>query len=154
MPPQPGTYALIFSAARKGQIAIGKIGTLQLQPGFYVYAGSAFGPGGLKARIRHHCSKAARPHWHIDFLASTLALKEIWYTCDPVHREHLWADTIANTRGASAPFAGFGSSDCRCQSHLFFFRSKPGSKNFRRKIHSNIDGHARIHCQKFELNFL
>ena len=147
MPLLPGTYALIFSTSRKGQIAIGKIGTLRLQPGFYVYVGSAFGPGGLKARISHHCRKAALPHWHIDYLASALTLREIWYTCDPVHREHQWATIISNLRGGSVPLAGFGSSDCRCNSHLFFFKSKPGSKNFRRKIHSNIASHARIHCQ-------
>ena len=142
-----GTYALILSTSRKGQIAIGRIGTLLLQPGFYVYVGSAFGPGGLKARIRHHCRKATRPHWHIDYLASELALKEIWYTCDPVHREHQWATIFLNTRGGSVPLAGFGSSDCRCNTHLFFFNSKPGNKNFRRKSLAQTDGHSRIHCQ-------
>ena len=143
----PGTYALIFSASRKGKLSIGKIGTLELKLGIYIYIGSAFGPGGLKARIRHHCRKAVRPHWHIDHLASALALKEIWYTCDPIHREHQWATMIANIRGGSLPLAGFGSSDCRCKSHLFFFNSKPGSKNFRRKALAHIDGHSRIHCQ-------
>ena len=143
----PGTYALIFSAARKGQLAVGKIGTLQVQPGFHVYVGSAFGPGGLKARIRHHSRRAAHPHWHIDYLSSALELKEIWYTCDPVHREHQWATIISNTRGSSAPLAGFGSSDCRCNTHLSFFKSKPGSKNIRRIIHTHIEGHAIIHRQ-------
>ena len=146
---RPGTYALILSASHKKFIAIGKLGYLQLQSGFYIYIGSAFGPGGLKARIAHHCRKPARPHWHIDYLASTIALKEIWYTFDPVHREHQWAYTISNIRGASVPLTGFGSSDCRCRSHLFFFKSMPGNYNFRRKIHSKIDGHARIYCQKY-----
>ena len=143
----PGTYALIFSSTRKRQITVGKIGTLRLQPGFYVYVGSAFGPGGLKARIRHHSRRAAHPHWHIDYLSSALELKEIWYTCDPVHREHQWATIISNTRGSSAPLAGFGSSDCRCNTHLSFFKSKPGSKNIRRIIHTHIEGHAIIHRQ-------
>ena len=145
----PGTYALLLSASRKGIITVGKIGTLQLQPGFYVYIGSAFGPGGLKARIGHHCKNTAHPHWHIDYLTSALTLKEIWYTGDPVRREHQWAETISIIRGASVPLIGFGSSDCRCQSHLYFFKSKPGSKHFRRKIQSNIDGHSRIYGQKF-----
>ena len=143
----PGTYALIFSSTRKRQITVGKIGTLRLQPGFYVYVGSAFGPGGLKARIRHHSRRAAHPHWHIDYLSSSLELKEIWYTCDPVHREHQWATIISNTRGSSAPLAGFGSSDCHCNTHLSFFKSKPGSKNIRRIIHTHIEGHAIIHRQ-------
>jgi Uri superfamily endonuclease len=143
----PGTYALIFSASQKAQITIGRIGTLHLEPGFYIYVGSAFGPGGLKARIAHHCRKPTRPHWHIDFLTPAIMLKEIWHTCDPAHREHQWAAALSGIRGASVPLAGFGSSDCRCQSHLFYFRSKPGNKNFRRKIHSNIVDHDRIHCR-------
>jgi Uri superfamily endonuclease len=47
---QTGTYALIFSAFHKRQPEIGKLGTLELKPGFYIYVGSAFGSGGLKAR--------------------------------------------------------------------------------------------------------
>lgn len=148
MPPQPGTYALIFSAARNGQIAIGKIGTLQLKPGFYIYVGSAFGPGGLKARIRHHNRKTARPHWHIDYLASNLKLKEIWYTCDSVHREHQWATILSCTRGASMPLTGFGSSDCRCKSHLFFRNARPSISTLRRSIYGGIENHARILIEK------
>ncbi len=144
----PGTYALIFSASRKGRLSIGKIGTLELKPGFYIYVGSAFGPGGLRARISHHCRKAARPHWHIDHMASALALKEIWYTCDPIHREHQWATMIANIRGGSLPLAGFGSSDCRCKSHLFFRNARPSIKSFRRKIHGRIENHAKIILEK------
>jgi len=147
MHPRPGTYALVFTAKRKKRLVIGKLGAFNLQPGCYVYVGSAFGPGGLKARIGHHRKSSSRRHWHIDYLTSALDLKEIWYTCDPIHREHQWATIIANTRGGSAPLAGFGSSDCRCNTHLFFFKSKPGSKNFRRKALAQIDGHSRIHCQ-------
>ena len=54
MHPLPGTYALVFRAKRKRRLIIGKLGTLNLQPGCYVYVGSAFGPDGLKARIGHH----------------------------------------------------------------------------------------------------
>jgi Uri superfamily endonuclease len=54
MSPRQGTYALVFTAKRKKRLIIGKLGTLTLQPGYYVYVGSAFGPGGLKARIGHH----------------------------------------------------------------------------------------------------
>ena len=146
----PGTYALIFSASRKRLITVGKIGPLQIQPGFYLYVGSAFGPGGLKARIAHHCRKATRPHWHIDYLAPALMLEEIWYTCDPFHREHQWADTFANTMRASVPLAGFGSSDCRCRAHLFVFKMRPVIKTFRRKIQAGTDKHGNVLIQKIK----
>lgn len=148
MHPLPGTYALIFSAYRKSQLKIGKLGALQLKPGFYIYAGSAFGPGGLKARIAHHGRKAVRPHWHIDYLGYYLDLTEIWYTYDPVHREHQWAQTLSSTRGATAPLAGFGSSDCRCRAHLFFRNSRPSIKTFRRKICASTKNHGKIYLEK------
>ena len=52
--PKPGTYALILSCSTDFGIQIGRLGTMRLQPGYYVYLGSALGPGGLRARIAHH----------------------------------------------------------------------------------------------------
>jgi len=51
---EPGTYALILVAEEQQSAEIGKLGALDVQPGFYVYVGSARGPGGLKARIARH----------------------------------------------------------------------------------------------------
>ncbi len=144
MYPQPGTYALIFSACLKCQPVIGRLGLLDLKPGFYMYVGSAFGPGGLKARIAHHRRIADRPHWHIDYLSPFLELNELWYTYDPVRREHQWAQIIADTWGVSVPLNKFGSSDCRCQSHLFFRKARPSINTFRKKIHANIRNHDKI----------
>ena len=145
----PGTYALIFLSSRERQLTIGKLGTLQLKPGFYIYIGSAFGPGGLKARIAHHCKKARRPHWHIDYLGSFLHLTEIWYTYDPVHREHQWAQILSATRGSSVALAGFGSSDCRCKAHLFFRNSRPSIKTFRRKTCAGTKNHGKVLSEEF-----
>jgi Uri superfamily endonuclease len=139
----PGTYALIFSACHKRQPEIGKLGIFELKPGFYIYVGSAFGPGGLKARIDHHRKRAGRPHWHIDYLGPFLKLIEIWYTYDPVHREHQWAKLISNIRGTSVPLVGFGSSDCRCKSHLFFRNARPSIRTFRQKIYASIENYAK-----------
>jgi Uri superfamily endonuclease len=147
--PIAGTYALVFTAKRKKRLIIGKLGTLNLQPGYYVYVGSAFGPGGLRARIGHHCNKADRKHWHIDYLSEHLAPIEVWYTHDPTRREHHWSERLSHTRGVAIPLAGFGSSDCHCISHLYFFSSRPSGNYFRRKIHSSIADHARIFIKKF-----
>jgi Uri superfamily endonuclease len=144
MTPLPGTYALIFLSSSKSHHKIGKLGILKLKPGFFIYVGSAFGPGGLKARIAHHCRRAVRPHWHIDYLSPLLELNEIWYTCDPVQREHQWANILFNISRASIPLAEFGSSDCQCPSHLVFFNSKPSIKTFRRKIYEHIENHAKV----------
>ena len=129
-PTQPGTYALVLACHATGAISIGRLGVLNLRSAFYVYIGSAFGPGGLASRIQHHHRIAARPHWHIDYLRAVCALVEVWFTTDVVHREHAWAKAVGGMPGALVPLPGFGSSDCECQSHLFFFKGMPPRNTF------------------------
>jgi Uri superfamily endonuclease len=134
MTPQPGTYALILASTKTAPIRVGKLGSLQLQPGFYVYTGSAHGPGGLRARLAHHLKPTARPHWHIDYLRANTNPEEVWYCCGLGLWEHRWAQCLGLQQGASVPLTGFGSSDCRCETHLYFFGSRPSRAAFARSL--------------------
>lgn len=58
---KPRTYALVFASSTAASIRVGKFGSLRLQPGFYVYVGSAHGPSGLRARLAHHLNPSIRP---------------------------------------------------------------------------------------------
>lgn len=127
---RPGTYALVLSSASDAVIRVGRLGDLRLQPGFYVYVGSAQGPGGVRARLAHHMRHAEHPHWHIDYLRQHTTLEEIWFCYDRKSREHAWARCFAGMRGVSVPLAGFGSSDCDCETHLFFFKRRPARARF------------------------
>ena len=144
---RPGTYTLILSSSIEKPVSIGKLGILHLNPGFYVYIGSAFGPGGLKARLKHHINPSGRPHWHIDYLSPILKISKIWHTYDQIRREHHWAQIHAQTKRAIQPLSGFGSSDCRCGSHLFYYQTMPSGRNFRRKIRAKYDNHARFRIE-------
>jgi Uri superfamily endonuclease len=134
MTSQPGTYALVLASRAIHPVPIGRLGTLSLQPGFYVYVGSAFGPGGLAARLRHHQQISPRPHWHIDYLRPACDLVEVWFTTETVHREHSWAKAVARMPGAEVPMPGFGSSDCQCAAHLFWLKQRPSLKTFRAHV--------------------
>lgn len=123
--PQPGTYALVLTPRGTGTIRIGQLGGLQLQPGFYVYVGSAFGPGGIRARLTHHLHPSPRPHWHIDYLKAHANVAEVWCCYARRSLEHKWARKLGMQPGASIPLAGFGSTDCNCESHLYFFPNCP-----------------------------
>ena len=149
LPSLPGTYALLLRSNAEQDLQVGSLGNQKLLPGFFVYVGSAFGPGGLKARIGHHRHTFSRPHWHIDYLNEYLSPAEVWYTYDATHREDHWSQVLAVARGASIPLPGFGSSDCRCISPLYFFPARPSSNYFRRKVHAGADDHARIFVEKF-----
>jgi len=86
-------------------------------PGWYAYAGSANGPGGLRARLARHLRKDKRPHWHVDPL--TMAAARIAAFALPSAVECELADRLAASGAFRHVGGGFGSSDCRrCPSHL------------------------------------
>ena len=116
LPAEPGAYALTFSVDVPLALPIATLGTPALDPGLYVYAGSAFGPGGIRARVGRHLRADKKPHWHIDHLSSRAACIDV--KTYPGGREcRLVADLLAS--GATIPLPGFGSSDCRdCEAHL------------------------------------
>ena len=140
----PGTYALIFNPKSERSIKVGKLGMLRVQDGYYIYVGSAFGPGGLRARIAHHKRKSHRARWHIDYLRAAAQICEVWYTYDPKHREHQWAETLSTTKAGMIPFPGFGSSDCSCAAHLYYFKSRPTIASFRRRLRTKFENHEKI----------
>jgi len=130
MKPGSGTYALILFCPGNKLIRIGRLGVLGLRRGFYIYVGSALGPGGLRARVAHHKKVSRRPHWHIDYLRPHTRLDRVWSFYGRARREHRWARLIRALKGASVPMPGFGSSDCCCVTHLFFFTTRPSFKEF------------------------
>ena len=146
----PGTYALLLSAASDELVQIGRLGQLHVRAGFYVYVGSAFGPGGVRAHLAHHCRPAARPHWHIDYLRVAAHIITIWYTYDTLRREHQWAEVLQRACGASIPLQRFGASDCTCASHLYCLRTRPSWNAFRSGIRNACRDHLPVHCQRLE----
>ena len=140
----PGTYALILEAGTGFKITVGKLGPLAGKPGYYVYVGSAFGPGGVNARLKHHRQIARKPHWHIDYLGLELSFNEVWYTHDDQKRECEWVSVLTGMKGALTPFPGFGASDCTCPTHLVFFKSRPSFQGFRKRLYSSKVAHAAI----------
>lgn len=125
IPRAPGTYILILQSFAERRVTVGALGILELKPGFYAYVGSALGPGGLRARIAHHCSEARSPHWHIDYLCPHATLCETWFSQGASRREHRWAGALEAKSKAGIPLEGFGASDCACRSHLIQFQRRP-----------------------------
>ena len=120
-----GTYVLILQLKNSAKLQIGKLGRFDFKKGYYAYVGSAFGPGGLAARLKHHLTLSANPHWHIDYLRKTARVVEVWVGPGPKRHEHTWAEKLSLHKDARCPVKGFGSSDCGCHSHLTYFEHKP-----------------------------
>jgi len=140
----PGTYALLLRCRRPARLRIGRIGVIRARPGFYVYVGSALGPGGVRARVRHHQRAAGRPHWHIDYVRSRADLVEVWHAHETRRREHQWASIVSELQGASVPLPRFGASDCGCASHLFQFDEQPSIRAFRGSLRRARPRHPSV----------
>lgn len=94
-----------------------------LAPGWYLYAGSARGPGGVSARVARHMRHDKKPHWHID--AITTMRPPIAALCYPNGLECDLVGALCDQGGFSFPVPGFGSTDCRtCSSHLLAWRPR------------------------------
>lgn len=128
---RPGTYALILSLPHSvADICVGRLGRFRFPAGWYVYVGSARGPGGLAARLARHLRLPKPLHWHIDYLRARTSPVEIWYAIGTQKLECVWARALLSLSGTSVPVPRFGASDCRCSTHLIHFAMPPDLEAF------------------------
>ena len=146
LPAEKGTYVLIASVPQMKRIQIGQLGQFDIVPGFYAYIGSAFGAGGLSARIGHHLESTAAPHWHVDYLLQVAEPLEVWYATGPQKLERQWVELLEKAPQCRIPIPRFGSSDYHRSrsSHLFYSRRRPAFAWFRHQLEDQFeDVHAR-----------
>jgi Uri superfamily endonuclease len=133
VPARSGCYVLVLFLQQRHQLTVGRRAAGEFSPGYYLYVGSAFGPGGLRARLGRHVSGSGRRHWHVDYLRAVAAPVEAWFQIQAVSGEHEWAECLGRGRGLR-PVAGFGASDCGCLSHLYQSTALPGCAAFRARL--------------------
>lgn len=105
LPAVPGAYVLVVRLDRV---------TDGLPPGRYLYCGSAYGPGGIRARLGRHMRRGKAIRWHIDRLTEAGQVMGAW-----VFPQGNECALVAQLAHLPVPKPGFGSSDCRvCASHL------------------------------------
>ena len=144
MQARPGTYALIFCSETDQLIRVGRLGQVRVPRGFLVYIGSALGPGGVQARVGHHMRISPRPRWHVDYLRARTRLEEVWFSYDTERREHDWAEAMGRQRNTGC-LRGFGVSDCRCESHLYGFATRPSRRAFVRQLRGLCPTHLPVY---------
>ena len=147
-----GTYALILKLDREAGITVGRLTTFTFPAGYYLYAGSAL--GGLFPRIERHIRGGKKLHWHIDYLRREARVIEIWYLVSEERLECDWYRAAAGMPGAGVLVDGFGSSGCKCRSHLVYFKSKPSLKDFRRRLGKQGGDLKRATPEGFRASFL
>jgi endonuclease-3 len=131
-----GSYSLLIRVTETKKVVVGSLGTVEFSPGFYVYNGSAFGPGGLK-RVQRHRDKSGEgtsPHWHVDYLLvqNCSDIVEVFKEKDSDHECGLSSEMSE----AFASVQGFGCSDCSCGSHLFYSEDRKSVMDFLERFYS------------------
>jgi Uri superfamily endonuclease len=111
-----GAYALVLHVPTSVRFTRVRMPAADMS-GWFVYAGSAYGGGGMGARLGRHFRRDKAVRWHIDEL--TNAADDIVAFAIPEGRECDIVDTLLSTGKFETAFPGFGSSDCRrCTAHL------------------------------------
>jgi Uri superfamily endonuclease len=109
-----GAYVVALTIAAPIAVHLGKAAPVVLRAGRYLYCGSAYGPGGLRARLGRHFRKAKAVRWHVDQLTTAGEVLGAW----ALPQGHECAQ-VSRLGFLAAPIDGFGASDCTtCRSHL------------------------------------
>ena len=116
-----GTYALVIHLPESRRIRIGNREN-DFQKGYYVYVGSAL--NNLEKRIGRHMSADKKEHWHIDYFLKHAKILDV-RTIQSEHRFECLVSRTVRQLADSEPMDGFGSSDCRCNTHLYYFSENP-----------------------------
>jgi Uri superfamily endonuclease len=122
-----GSYFLVIFVEKDIQILVGALGKISFNKGFYFYIGSAMGEYGsssLLNRVKRHISikNEKKIHWHIDYLLADLktTIIKIYLIPSKYPLECIIASLFSEICDNS--IRNFGSSDCKCISHLFYFK--------------------------------
>ena len=112
-----GVYVLIIMLQANVRLRIGSLGECTFSAGLYAYVGSA--QINLEKRVARHLRKEKRLFWHIDHLLDNRAAKVIcvYFKAGTKAEECRLANLL---KANSKEISGFGCSDCKCSSHLFF----------------------------------
>ena len=130
-----GSYIVVIYLPENACIQIGALGEISFDKGHYLYIGSAMakiGPNTLENRIRRHVSEHnnKKLFWHIDYLlANKISLVTMMYLIPTL----LWLECIISKEISEVSdnhIKDFGSSDCFCPSHLYYFKDFQGIEDF------------------------
>jgi len=127
-----GSYVLLIKVNPMQNIRVGRLGIFDFKPGFYAYVGSAL--NNLEKRIERHLRAKKKNFWHIDYLLEKAEILDVFRVESIQKLECPIAEKLSKQLH-SVP--NFGSSECRCMSHLFYHENRKILKGL---IEEAIDG--------------
>lgn len=122
-----GVYVLEMLVPEEVEIVIGRLGAVKVMPGYYYYVGSA--QKNLHSRIQRHLSSKKAIRWHIDYLLQVSQILQVYTWPGGKEMECKLGGYLRTFPAGLTPIPGFGASDCKCKSHLFYFAYRPNLAN-------------------------
>ncbi len=113
-----GAYILELYLDCDARIIVGKLGAIDFKKGRYFYAGSS--QSNAEKRVARHMRDDKKIHWHIDYLTTSKAFKKIGAKFFESSKKEKECELAIELGGKYKAIRGFGCSDCRCKSHLFY----------------------------------
>ncbi|MBS3790374.1 MAG: GIY-YIG nuclease family protein [Candidatus Thermoplasmatota archaeon] len=110
-----GIYFLLLELKEPIEKRVGALGDIEFKEGRYIYVGSA--QNSVEGRVSRHLRSEKSKHWHIDYLLENARIEEV--LAFEMDRE-TECDSARALGKRFVEIEGFGSSDCNCDSHLFF----------------------------------
>jgi Uri superfamily endonuclease len=111
-----GSYVLAIPLKKPCRVQAGKLPEREFREGIYLYIGRA--KKNLRGRLFRHMRAEKKLFWHIDYFLRYAPIKKIWCRLDFFSECQIASDIIGAYKEDCFPIPGFGSSDCRCSSHL------------------------------------
>ena len=118
----PGAYVRVVHLPSPTTICVGGLGDVPFESGLYLYCGSA--QGGLMPRLARHMRSDKTMHWHIDHLTGAGQVIGALTFLGGKETECRLAAALGTIPGVEPTGLRFGSSDCRCRTHLFHLRDE------------------------------
>lgn len=139
---ESGTYVLVLRLIRQRTIKVGSLGAIRFRKGNYVYIGSA--RKGLGPRVARHLAREKRKRWHMDWLTTQLGVLPIAVASTPRTGLECRIAAALSSR-ADMRVDGFGCSDCKCESHFYYFSNAEGISSTLRHLERYGVSAQRIH---------
>lgn len=119
-----GVYCLLIYLKNYTKIKIRDKEVL-FPKGYYCYVGSAL--NNLQKRIERHKRRVKKKHWHIDYLLEKAKILEV-KTINTSERKECWLSNKIKSLKSRTVMKKFGSTDCKCETHLHYFQQNPSKK--------------------------
>lgn len=115
--PSHTLYAIHLHLSSEVKVEVGRLGSFLFEKGDYIYVGSA--KRNILARINRHKKEEKVQKWHFDYLRPHGVITKI-ITYETSIGECQLAEKLRKKSEGHFPIKKFGSTDCRCPSHLIY----------------------------------